>query len=181
MLVVNLYGVPSAGKSTGAAYIFSKLKMYGINAELVTEFAKDKVYEGSKEVFNNQAYIFGKQYFKLSKLEGKVDVAITDSPLLLSVFYNSSKILGSTFNRLVREVSDSYKPLNYLLTRVKPYNPSGRFQTEEESNAMAVPMKEFLDVNKIHYTSVKGNLEGYEIIIEDIIRSLKENGIGINR
>ena len=40
-LVVNLFGAPSAGKSTGAAYIFSKLKMAGYNAELVTEFSKD--------------------------------------------------------------------------------------------------------------------------------------------
>ena len=45
MLVVNLFGAPGAGKSTGAAYIFSQLKMAGINAELVTEFAKDKVWE----------------------------------------------------------------------------------------------------------------------------------------
>ena len=44
-LVVNLFGVPGAGKSTGAAYIFSKLKLVGINAELITEFAKDKVWE----------------------------------------------------------------------------------------------------------------------------------------
>ena len=42
-LVVNLFGVPGAGKSTGAAYIFSQLKMAGVNAELITEFAKDKV------------------------------------------------------------------------------------------------------------------------------------------
>ena len=35
MIVVNLFGVPGAGKSTGAAYVFSKLKMQGINAELV--------------------------------------------------------------------------------------------------------------------------------------------------
>jgi len=38
-IVINLFGVPSAGKSTGAAYIFSQLKMAGVNAELVTEFA----------------------------------------------------------------------------------------------------------------------------------------------
>ena len=43
MLLVNLFGTPSAGKSTGAAYIFSQLKLKGINAELVTEFVKDKV------------------------------------------------------------------------------------------------------------------------------------------
>lgn len=43
MLTVNLYGAPGAGKSTGAAYIFSQLKMRGVNAELVTEFANDPV------------------------------------------------------------------------------------------------------------------------------------------
>ena len=42
MIIVNLFGVPGAGKSTGAAYIFSQLKMKGINAELITEFAKEK-------------------------------------------------------------------------------------------------------------------------------------------
>ena len=45
MLVVNLFGAPGSGKSTGAAYIFSQLKIAGVNAELVTEFVKDKVWE----------------------------------------------------------------------------------------------------------------------------------------
>ena len=87
VLIVNLYGAPGAGKSTGAAYIFSRLKMAGVNAELVTEFAKDKVWEESKAVFENQAYIFGKQYFRISRLEGKVDAIVTDSPLILSCYY----------------------------------------------------------------------------------------------
>ena len=52
MLVINLFGAPGAGKSTGAAYIFSLLKMYGINAELITEYAKDMkmlVYKNIKQ------------------------------------------------------------------------------------------------------------------------------------
>jgi adenylate kinase family enzyme len=53
MILVNLYGAPGSGKSTGAAYIFSKLKMAGVDAELVTEFAKDKVWEESKAPFDN--------------------------------------------------------------------------------------------------------------------------------
>ena len=61
--------------------------MAGVNAELVTEFAKDKVWEESKAVFQNQQYIFGKQYFRLTRLEGKVDVVVTDSPILLSAYY----------------------------------------------------------------------------------------------
>ena len=76
MLIVNLFGVPGAGKSTGAAYIFAKLKMLGINAELITEFAKDKVWENNTEVFKNQAYLFGKQSYRISRCKDKVDVIV---------------------------------------------------------------------------------------------------------
>ena len=41
--------------------------MKGINAELITEFAKDKVWENNEDVFKNQAYLFGKQSFKMSR------------------------------------------------------------------------------------------------------------------
>jgi len=54
MIVVNLFGAPGAGKSTGAAYIFAMLKLMDLNVELITEFAKDKVYEETKKVWNNQ-------------------------------------------------------------------------------------------------------------------------------
>ena len=76
MLVINLFGVPGAGKSTGAAYVFSQLKMKGINAELITEFAKDKVWENNEEVFKNQAYLFGKQSYKMSRLEIRLNVLL---------------------------------------------------------------------------------------------------------
>lgn len=67
MLIVNLFGAPGAGKSTGAAYIFSQLKMLGVNAELVTEFAKDKVWENSVDVLNDQMYVFSKQHHRISR------------------------------------------------------------------------------------------------------------------
>ena len=140
MIVVNLFGVPGAGKSTGAAYIFSQLKMNGVNAELITEFAKDKVWENNAKVFKNQLYLFGKQSFRISRVEDEVDVVITDSPLLLSIFYNQTPVLGESFNKVVYDVFNSYNNMNYLIHRTKPYNPSGRMQTEEESNALAQPM-----------------------------------------
>ena len=45
MIVVNFYAPPGYGKSTFAALVFSKLKMLGVNCELVSEFAKDMVWE----------------------------------------------------------------------------------------------------------------------------------------
>ena len=161
MIIVNLFGAPGAGKSTGAAYIFSKLKMAGVNAELVTEFAKDKVWEENKEVFNNQAYIFGKQYFKITRCADKVDVIITDSPLLLSAFYNDSDILGEEFNELVAKIFNSYNSINYLV--------EGRLQTEQESNAIAEQMEELLTRYRVNYTTTKGCIDSYDRIVEEIL------------
>lgn len=172
MIMINLFGAPGAGKSTGAAYIFSKLKMAGVNAELVTEFAKDKVWEESKEVFNNQAYIFGKQYFKITRCADKVDVIITDSPLLLSAFYNNSEVLGTDFNELVAKIARSYNAVNYLVIRNKPYNPKGRLQTEKESDIIAEQMKALLAKYNIDYTVAEGCIDSYDKIVTDILKMI---------
>lgn len=173
MIVINLFGVPGAGKSTGAAYIFSQLKMHGINAELITEFAKDKVWESNEEVFKNQAYIFGKQSFKMSRCKNKVDVIITDSPLLLSAFYNKDEILGEDFNKVVNNVFQSYNNRNYLILRTKPYNPIGRNQTQEESDALAEPMKKLLLKYHVDTEFIAGEVEGYNKIVNQILKELK--------
>lgn len=177
MILVNLYGAPGAGKSTGAAYIFSQLKMRGINAELVTEFAKDKVWEESKEVFNNQAYIFGKQYFRISRCTDKVDVIITDSPLLLSTIYNDNPILGEEFNNVVRNVANSYDSINYYIIRVKEYNPKGRFQSEEESDAIADRVKDMLDYEGVEYIEKPGSKASYDEIYEEVLETVLVNEI----
>ena len=60
-IVVNLFGAPGSGKSTGAAFIFSQLKMKNVNCELITEYAKDKTWENNAAALECQEYIFGKQ------------------------------------------------------------------------------------------------------------------------
>ena len=174
MLVVNLFGTPGAGKSTGAAYIFSNLKMRGINAELVTEFAKDMVWEDNKEVFKNQAYIFGTQSFRISRCQDKVDVIVTDCPLFLTAFYNKSPILGKQFNDVVFSVFNSYNNINYFIDRVKDYNPIGRLQTEKESLALKAPMLQMLKDYKVDFTTIDGSLKGYDLIVEQVSRKLQE-------
>ena len=77
-IIVNLCGAPGAGKSTGAAYIFSQLKMKGVNAELITEFAKDKTWENNTTALSNQLYVLGKQYYRIDRCKDQVEVIVTD-------------------------------------------------------------------------------------------------------
>lgn len=130
-LVVNLFGSPGSGKSSGAAYIFSQLKKLGIDCELVTEYAKDKCWEGDY-IFSdatNQFYIGAKQYYRVNRVNGKVDVIITDSPVLLSCFYNTAPEMSNEYNEVVKRLFNRFNNINFFVNRAKPYNPNGRVQT----------------------------------------------------
>jgi len=173
MLVVNLFGVPGAGKSTGAAYVFSKLKMAGVNAELVTEYAKDKVWDGGDAAFDNHAYIFGNQYYRLSRLEGKVDVVVTDSPIILSGFYNMNDDISEELNSLTTKAFGLYNNYNVIIDRVKGYNPNGRLQTESESDDLKEEMEEFLSNRGIECTHFTGDEEGYKALTASVFMEIE--------
>ena len=87
-LVVNLLAGSGAGKSTNSARLFTMLKDLNMDVELVTEYVKDMVWEDRKGIFECQPYIFGKQLYKLQRVSDKVDVIITDRPILLDIVYD---------------------------------------------------------------------------------------------
>lgn len=178
MLVVNLFGVPGAGKSTGAAHIYSELKMAGVNAEYIDEHAKWKVYEGNRAILkgDNQDYLFAKQKWHLVRVMGHVEVAVMDSPLPLCVYYNNSELLGEDFNRVVMRCFDSFDNVNYLVMRVKDYLAEGRTQTEAESDAMLPSMYHLLESRDIPFQEIPGDREGYDGVVQHIL-TLKENGL----
>lgn len=144
MKVINLLGGPGSGKSTTAAGLFYEMKKRGINAELVTEYAKDLVYDGTlKVMLDRQEVIFAEQNQRLHRLRGKVDYAIVDSPLLLSVVFPrvTQKQKGTqpwpalnAFNQFVYEVINTYDNEFILLKRNHQYDERGREHTEEQSN-----------------------------------------------
>lgn len=176
MLVVNLLGSPGSGKSSGAAAVFSKLKMAGVNAELVTEYAKDKCWEGNDAVFHCQEYIFGKQSFRQHRLRDKVDVIVTDSPLILSSFYCSDPVLGRAFDQVVTDRFNSYNNFNAFIKRVKPYSPAGRFETEAESDEKAKRLLQFLIDHDIYGNVYDGDKEGYDCLVADVLKELEKRG-----
>jgi ABC-type dipeptide/oligopeptide/nickel transport system ATPase subunit len=171
-IIISLFGQPGCGKSTLSSYVFAKLKMLGINCELVTEFAKDKVWEKNNEALSNQIYIFAKQYYRITRCAGQVDVIVTDSPLALSPFYNKDPDIDKPLKELVFAISNKYDNMNYFLRRVKRYNPIGRLQTEKESDEYAIRIKEMLKANGISFKEIDGDLMSADVIVQDVTEKL---------
>lgn len=173
-IVVNLTGAPGAGKSTGAAKIFSDLKQRGINCELVCEFAKDKTWEHNLTALGCQEYVFGKQSYRLARCRNDVDVIITDSPLPLTIVYNSNEAIKDSLPKLVMDIYNTYENINFFLNRVKPYNPKGRNQTEEESNEKSNEIRKLYNTFGIDYEIVNGDSEGYQYIVDRVLNILSK-------
>lgn len=172
-IIVNFFAGPGCGKSTGASWLFSQLKMHGVDCEYVTEFAKDKVWENNGEVFKCEFYITGKQAFKISRCFGKVDVIITDSPIAISMVYNAT----DKFKAAVLEEFNKYEKnnLNILLNRVVPYDPNGRLQkNEDDAKKIDDNIKNTLDESNIPYTIINGNVDGYKAILDIVLEKLRK-------
>ena len=179
MYVINLFGVPGVGKSTGAAYIFSKLKMQDINAELVTEFAKNIIWENNLATLEDYAYIFGVQSRRISRCQNKVDVVITDAPLFCTVFYNQNSAFGEQFNKVVVSVFNSYNNINYFVDQERNYNSIGRLQTEKQARAMKKPMLNMLKKYNINFEIIDGDTQCYDLIVKKVIKKLEAQKLSL--
>ena len=171
-IVCNLYGGPGTGKSTTAAGVFSELKLSDINAELVTEYAKDKVWEGSHSILEYQIYVFGKQLLRIQRLLGKVDVIVTDSPLLLSVVYGKKE--SQEFQDLVISEYNKMNNLDVYLLRGKKYNESGRLQTENQARILDGTIKLLLDMYAPEYRRVVADRAAIQHVSALILNQFNE-------
>jgi hypothetical protein len=169
MKVVNLFGGPCSGKSAIAAGIFSEMKARHLNAELVTEYAKDLVYSETLNVLkNNQEFIFAEQSRRQRILNGKVDWAITDSPLLLSMHYGRANNFAN--ESFLNHVSDSfrqYENFNFFIERPDVFQQEGRDHNHEQSLEIDQALKNILKEEGYEHTVVKcdkhtiGKILGY--------------------
>lgn len=178
-LVVNLMGGPGVGKSTLTAAVFAKLKDAGVDCEMASEFAKELVWEQRNETFKDELYIFAKQAHRVFRLNGKVDVIITDRPLILTCFYaQDDKALCD----LCLDRFNQYNNLNYYIAREKVYNPNGRNQTEEEAKQIDIATLNILKGYGIQCKLVPGRMETADKIVSDIMLklNLRNGGFTIN-
>ena len=89
MLVVNMFASPCSGKTTLAALVFGALKVSGngMSCEWAPEIAKEFVWEGRRDALSNRIHALGAQDLRISRLEGKADIVVTDGPVLLNLAY----------------------------------------------------------------------------------------------
>lgn len=170
--VINLFGPPGCGKSTTAAGLFHKMKVNGYDVEIVTEFAKDMVWEQQHpDRFSNQIYISSVQNNKqLHLIAHGVEYCITDSPVLMSALY-TPKNYYSHFLPLLLEIHSSYDNINFLLDRNFDYVSKGRNKTELESIELGDSIKDFLDANGIIYHHISADFDSVDIIYNIITQN----------
>lgn len=171
--VISLYAGPSAGKSTCAAYLFSKLKEKGYNVELVREYIKDWAWENRKLSTYDQFYILGKQIRRESFLLDKVDYIITDSPVWLCSYYAEEispplvkhGVESCTQGYYQQAKVDGHDHFHVWVNRPADFDPRGRYHNEEDSLKIDQRLKQFLNSRGVKPLEVSANFGALDELI----------------
>lgn len=172
--VINLFGGPGVGKSTYAAYLFARMKVHGISCELVTEFAKDLVWENNYNRLSNQLCVLAEQFQRLHRVVDKVDYIISDSPLLMQIMYNTNPLNKEDIDNLIYKLFSSFDNINVFLQRNKTraYDPIGRLQTFEEACQIDETLLALINKYDVPYHLVEADVGNvYSFLTEQIIKS----------
>jgi len=152
-IIINFFGAPNSGKSVEASQYFVDMKKQGKNCELISEYVKEWAWE--ERVINkyDQMFIVAHQMRRETILFDKVDYIITDSPVLLGVFYdeyyNNHQLARLSILEYVRlREAQGIKSINYWLEYKGYENDNGRYHKKEDSMQINIKMKQWLkDLN----------------------------------
>lgn len=128
------------------------MKREGLHVELVREYCKYWAWNDKKVREWDQLYLLGKQSAYESMLYGKVDYIVTDSPILLAGIYQDYRSSGKhtyvataakAFMEHARSRGINFR--NFFLRRAKPFDPRGRWETEEEARNIDEVVLKYLE------------------------------------
>jgi hypothetical protein len=178
--IINFFGGPGIGKSTQASGLFTEMKKHHMSVEYTYEFPKEVAWEGNVSQLKDQFFITANQHRNISRLYGKVDYIIVDSPIVLGCFYEqrygegypASHYSMSGLSNFLWALFKKYDNINILLKRNdETYDTNGRLQGLQEAQEIDLDIKQTLDVNNIRYSefSVNNNtaLDIYGYLIEN--------------
>lgn len=152
-VVVNMFAGPGAGKTTCAWEIASALKKKGLITEYVSEVAKEYVWENNFEVLDgsvkNQGKLLEEQDRRIQRLMGKVEVIVTDSPILLNNIYLKEK--NPEFESNVINRFKSQNNFNVFIDRGKKFETTGRIHDYADSIRIDSNIEKLLKDNNFYF------------------------------
>lgn len=174
--VINFIGGPSAGKSTIAAQLFGRMKVAGHSCELVTEYPNDIVNRGIYKLLDDQIYVLGEQHQRMYCLKDKVEYIITDSPLILQLYY-------AKHNLKKYKDSGTHEDVYYAIVNLVSYlynsYDNTLFWVDRNGRGIDTPDVEFPEYNGlVADKGIKEILEQYRFeyktvaTIEDVIANI---------
>lgn len=150
--LINIFGGPSAGKTTLSLGLTYALKMAGYKAEYVHEVAKYPALVNDIKYFDSQYHVTNNQHKLLSAYldNGDLDFVITDAPLPLGLIYGEhygklDKITKEAIEDLCCSVR--CKSVVNILKVYDPevaYDPVGRYQIQTEAHEIHRKMTKFI-------------------------------------
>jgi hypothetical protein len=159
--IINFFGGPGIGKSTQASGLFTEMKKHHMSVEYTYEFPKEVAWEGNVSQLRDQFFITANQHRNISRLYGKVDYIIVDSPIVLGCFYEqrygegypASHYSMSGLSNFLWGLFKRYNNINILLKRNdETYDTNGRLQNLHEAQEIDKDIKQTLLVNSIPFT-----------------------------
>lgn len=173
---INFFGVPSVGKTTIATGFFHYCKAKNHNCEIISELARDWAYTDRFIKSFDQIYLTASQMHREDTLllRKKVDFVISDSPILLNVFY--SAIANENFTDPLIDLhalfEDQYPSMNFYIRKNEKslYNTSGRHhdlqQLEELKEKMDLFLANYVDEKKLFVIEKAEDLDFENIYIK---------------
>lgn len=175
-LVINTIGEPSVGKTTAAHGLMYKLRCKGISAEFIPEVAKELVWGNDFTSLGCQQYILGEMLRRLERVNGKVDVIVTDGPLILAAYYNNryapNKYSAVSFEDLAISAFNSYKNLVLFFERDHPYEADGRNQDETESAIIRKDLRALLLKHHIDYIDLISTEKYLNLVVDNYLKGM---------
>jgi len=182
-LIINFFGGPGMGKSSKSAGLFSEMKKHHMDVELTYEFPKIVAWDENFSAIKDQFFITANQHRNISRLYGKVNYIIVDSPILLGLIYKKryvveecypSSFYDDSFDTFIINLFKKYNSLNIMLNRnddFDSYNELGRFQKLEESRKIDDEIKNKLIENNIPFIDFPVNESTHIDIFNYIIKN----------
>ena len=181
-LHVNFWGNPGVGKSGLAGELYGRLSKAGVSVDLVKEYARELQYrealsrrlEGWFET--EQLVISAEQYRREVECEDRVQVIVSESPVLQGVVF-APLHYRSELTSILRQLTAGWDSLDVLLNRNvrSDYNSMGRIQSSEESLALRPEIVSILENERPNYVSLDADV-ALERVYEMVMGRLSQEG-----